>query len=86
MGFAKGNNKAVAQSVGEYVLLLNNDTILIDDISPALNCIVKDDTVGVVGIKMLDADKKYVLSVGNFPSPFSLILVLSKERSAVYDG
>ncbi|MDG2195014.1 MAG: glycosyltransferase family 2 protein [Polaribacter sp.] len=73
LGFAKGNNKAVAQSVGEYLLLLNNDTILIDDISPALNCIVKDDTVGVVGIKMLDAHKKYVLSVGNFPSPFSLI-------------
>lgn len=72
-GFAKGNNKAVKYANGEYILLLNNDTVLLDDIAPAINALKKNENVGAVGIKMLDGNKNYSLSVGNFPNPFSLV-------------
>jgi GT2 family glycosyltransferase len=81
MGFAKGNNEAVKQARGEYLLLINNDTIVLDSISPILDHLKKDESIGVIGIKMLDANKKYLPVAGNFPNPgnmFRLIKLLDK--------
>jgi len=73
LGFSKGNNKAVHYSKGDYVLLLNIDTILLQDISELLHLFKNTKKIGALGIKMLDANKNYLLSVGKFPKPWSLI-------------
>lgn len=73
LGFAKGNNIAVKKSLGNKILLLNNDTILLEDISIALEELAKEN-VGIVSIKMLGKNRQYVKSAGNFPTISSLIL------------
>ena len=73
LGFARGNNLAAKQTCGKNILLLNNDTILVQDISIALEEL-KKEKVGVVSIKMLDKDRQYRKSVGKFPTIYSLIL------------
>jgi GT2 family glycosyltransferase len=68
LGFGKGNNEAVRKAKGNYLLLLNNDTIVLDPLLPVLNFLKSDAKIGVVGIKMLDGNKKYLASAGNFPN------------------
>jgi GT2 family glycosyltransferase len=72
LGFARGNNLAVKNSSGKNILLLNNDTILLEDISIALEELSKEN-VGIVSIKMLGKNKQYRKSAGNFPTISSLI-------------
>ena len=70
--YAYINNKAVEQSTGEYILLLNNDTEVIDpDWLDWMVGYAKQDHVGCVGIKLLYKDKKVqhagvALSYGGF--------------------
>lgn len=73
LGFAKGNNLGVKNCSGKYVLLLNNDTILLDDITPSINILEKNKEIGLLGIKMLDKDLKYEKSAGKFPNLLSLL-------------
>lgn len=68
LGFGKGNNEAVKKAKGKYLLLFNNDTILLDPLSPVLNFLKSDASIGIVAIKMLDKNKKYLPSAGNFPN------------------
>jgi|TARA_B110000240_G_scaffold71342_1_gene81232 GT2 family glycosyltransferase len=85
LGFAKGNNLGVKNCNGKFVLLLNNDTILLQEISPAFQELRKKN-VGIVGVKMLDCNKNYLTSVGKFPKSFSLIkfsLLEEKRREFV---
>jgi GT2 family glycosyltransferase len=73
LGFAGGNNLAVKKASGKNILLLNNDTILLEDLSIAIDELNKEE-VGVVSIKMLDKSKQYRKSVGKFPTIYSLML------------
>ena len=68
LGFGKANNAAVKIAKGNYLLLLNNDTIVLDQLLPALNFLKSDSSIGIVGIKMFDGNKKYLPSAGNFPN------------------
>lgn len=72
LGFGKGNNEAVKRAKGNFLLLLNNDTILQNSMVPLLD-FFKDDNIGIVGINMLDANKKHLQAAGNFPSFFNLL-------------
>ncbi|RBP34667.1 hypothetical protein DFR65_101564 [Oceanihabitans sediminis] len=72
LGFAKGNNLGVSKSNGEFILLLNNDTILRHSLQPAIEAF-KTNNVGIVGIKMLGKDSEYRHSAGYFPSASRLI-------------
>lgn len=72
LGFAKGNNLGVANSAGENILLLNNDTVLINDFSVLLDIVTLKD-IGVVGAKMLGANKDVRHSFGRFPSPLTML-------------
>ena len=57
LGFARANNIAIRQSSGEYVLLLNPDTIVAETaIKTALQFMEEHEKVGGVGIKMYNAD------------------------------
>lgn len=78
LGFGKGNNEAVKQAKGKYVLLLNMDTIVLDPILPVLNFLKSDRSIGMVGIKMLDKTKKYCASAGNFPN-YSNLFQMKKQ-------
>lgn len=72
LGFGKGNNLGVKNSKGKYLLLLNNDTVLLDHLGPVLNRLEEDATIGAAGTMMLDANRNYLMAAGNFPSPFNL--------------
>lgn len=72
-GFGKGNNEAIKHAKGEYVLLLNNDTILIDRIDNALKLLDENNDYGVVGINMLNKDREYIPAAGNFPNFYNML-------------
>ena len=75
LGFGKGNNVAVKETRGKYLLLINNDTIVLDKLEPILMIMENDKQIGALGINMLDGNGKYLKAAGNFPSPVSLLLM-----------
>ncbi|QYJ69064.1 glycosyltransferase family 2 protein [Flavobacterium litorale] len=79
-GFGKGNNEAVKHAKGEYILLLNNDTILQDNLLPVLKHIKADATIGAVGIKMVSGTKEYLLSVGKFPDFLGVLKIKNMSK------
>jgi GT2 family glycosyltransferase len=61
LGFSKGNNLALAQAQGEYVLLLNPDTVVAEDTFQ--KCIVFMDShpdAGALGVRMIDGEGKFL--------------------------
>ena len=57
LGFARANNMAIRQSAGEYVLLLNPDTVIAPDtLSQALAFMDTHPQAGGAGVKMLGED------------------------------
>lgn len=72
LGFGKGNNLGVKKAKGKNILLLNNDTILLENLAPILEAVKKEE-IGIIGIKMLNGDKEYTPSVGKFPKPLGLL-------------
>ncbi len=74
-GFGKGNNEAVKFAKGEYLLLINNDTIVLDNLLPVLNYLKSDNNVGVVGINMLNGKKEYLPVAGVFPNSRNMFLM-----------
>lgn len=71
IGFAAGNNLGVNNSNAEFILLLNNDTVLLDNIYPAIELLQTREDIGIVGIKMLNAERNFVASFGKFPKVFN---------------
>jgi GT2 family glycosyltransferase len=67
-GFGKGNNEAVKHAKGEHLLLINNDTIVLNNLEPVLEIVKTDSSIGVAGINMLNANKEYIPAAGNFPN------------------
>ena len=60
-GFAKANNQAIAVSRGEYVLLLNPDTVVSED--TFARCLAFMDAhpqTGALGVKMLDGSGRFL--------------------------
>jgi len=54
LGFSKGNNLGIENSEGSVILLLNSDTILINDaISECFNRLIKEDEIGIITCKLL---------------------------------
>lgn len=57
VGFARANNHGIRQSESEYVLLLNPDTVVAEStLADVLGFMDLHDTVGAVGVQMLNAD------------------------------
>ncbi|MEW6663328.1 MAG: glycosyltransferase family 2 protein [Bacillota bacterium] len=51
-GYSRGNNQGIAVSQGEYVVFLNNDTVVTADwLKKLLTCIRSDSRIGAVGPK-----------------------------------
>ena len=68
LGFGKGNNTAVKHAAGDYVLLINNDTVVLNPLLPVLNYLKSDKSIGVVGINMLNGKREYLTAFGHFPN------------------
>ena len=68
-GFAGGNNLGIAASKGEFILLLNSDTILTEDsISLSVQKMESDPTIGVLGCRMVYPDGKVQYTARRFRS------------------
>ncbi|MER3433406.1 MAG: glycosyltransferase family 2 protein [Leptolyngbya sp. ERB_1_1] len=62
-GFGAGNNIGARIASGEYLFLLNTDTILTCDLLPHLIEVMEQDpTIGIVGPKLLNLDGSLQLS------------------------
>lgn len=79
LGFAKANNQGLETAQGEFILLLNPDTIVLPDtLEKTVKYLQENKEIGVLGCKLLDEDKTIQPSVRRFPTLKSQILILLK--------
>ncbi len=71
VGFSKANNQAIRLAKGEFILLLNPDTVVQEDtFEKCLHFMQSHLNAGAVGVKMVDGKGKYLPeSKRGFPSP-----------------
>lgn len=75
-GFAAANNQAFAKALGRYVLLLNNDTLILD--GALLNSVRYMDAnprVGALGCRCEFPDRSFQTSCYRFNGPLELFMV-----------
>jgi GT2 family glycosyltransferase len=61
VGFSKANNQAIRQAKGEYILLLNPDTVVEDDTFEKITAFMDDHPdAGGLGVKMVDGKGKFL--------------------------
>jgi len=72
-GFGKANNQGFEIAKGDYVVCLNNDTILTEDIiTPLISELEKADKHTIVGCQLLNEDKTNQESYHKFPSSWNV--------------
>jgi GT2 family glycosyltransferase len=73
IGFGKANNLAIREASGDYLLVLNPDTILGEDTLAAMVGFMRSHPeAGVAGCKLLNADGSFQLSCRRgFPTPWA---------------
>lgn len=60
-GFSKANNQGVAVAKGDYVLILNPDTVVAEDtFEKILAFAKKKNNLGILGVKLIDGTGKYL--------------------------
>ena len=65
LGFAKANNQGIRHSRGRYILLLNNDTVVLPNALEAMVGVLKRSAdIGIVGCRLLNPDKTPQQSFG----------------------
>lgn len=76
LGFSKGNNLAVRNARGKYVLFLNPDTIILNNaIGKAVEYIrINGNNKTLLGVRLLNADRTLQISSCKFPNPINVIL------------
>jgi len=72
VGFAKANNQAIEAASGEYVWILNPDTLVQEDTPEKLIDVMEADTsIGMLGCKILNDDGSLQLACRrSFPTPW----------------
>jgi len=97
VGFSVANNQAIKVSLGEYVLLLNPDTVVEDDtLQKVISFMDAHPDAGGLGVKMLDGKGKFLPeSKRGLPTPltafykifgFSKVFPKSKRFSRYHLG
>jgi GT2 family glycosyltransferase len=74
VGFGKGNNQGIRIANGEYILLLNSDTVVLNNAIGKLVSFAKQHPNAFVGPKLLNPDRSPQSSCGPF---FSLPVVFA---------
>jgi len=72
-GFSGGNNLAAKNARGRYLLLLNNDTVIRSSLTPLINFMDSENSIGVLGCRLFYGDGRQQESIGHIPSIFSLV-------------
>jgi len=72
LGFPKGNNIGVAAAKGNYICILNPDTVVADDtFEKILAFAEKQNNLGIVGCKLIDGSGNFLPeSKRGIPTPF----------------
>lgn len=72
LGFSKANNQCIKQAKGEYILLLNPDTLIAQDcFSRCLAYLDSHPEAGALGVKMIDGKGRYLReSKRGLPTPW----------------
>lgn len=83
LGYAKANNIGIKKSIGKYVLLLNSDTVVIDNcLQDCVKYMDKNEDIGALGCKVVlrDGTLDHACKRG-FPTPeASLAYVLKLDK------
>jgi len=75
-GFAAANNQGIVRSSGRYILLLNPDTILLDDaLEKTLGIADNHPNVGVLGCQVLENKEKIQNTCFSFPTPLNIFFI-----------
>ena len=87
-GFSKANNQAIRESKGEYVLLLNPDTVVEEDTFEKIVTFMDEHPdAGGLGVKMIDGSGKFLpeskRGLPTYDVAFYKIFGLSKRLGAV---
>lgn len=79
LGFSRANNLAIRQAKGEYVLLLNPDTIVAEDtLQGCVDFLDAHPEVGATGVRMHYADGQFAReSRRGIPTPFTSFCKMS---------
>ena len=93
IGFSKANNQGIAQAQGQYILLLNPDTLVYENtFEECLNFSTQTNNCGGIGVQMLDANNQFLKeSKRGFPTPWASLCRLSFlnklfPNSALFNG
>ena len=72
LGFPKGNNSAVAAAKGEYICILNPDTVVAEDTFEKVLAFARNKTdLGIVGCKLIDGTGNFLPeSKRGIPTPW----------------
>ena len=86
VGFSKANNQAVEVAKGEYVCILNPDTVVTEN--TFINCLKKAESLqnlGLLGIHLIDGKGRFLSeSKRNLPTPkVSLFKILGQQFSKI---
>jgi GT2 family glycosyltransferase len=86
LGFPKGNNIGVAQAQGEYICILNPDTVVAEDtfvkiLNFVTSSAIEKNNLGILGCKLIDGTGKFLPeSKRGIPTPW----VAFTKISALY--
>jgi GT2 family glycosyltransferase len=74
LGFPKGNNIAVEQAKGEYICILNPDTVVAEDTFKKLLAKSCQPSAGIIGCKLIDGTGNFLPeSKRGLPTPYVAI-------------
>ncbi|MFV8325515.1 glycosyltransferase family 2 protein [Flavobacterium sp. ZS1P14] len=61
LGFPKGNNRAIAQAQGDYICILNPDTVVAEDtFTKVLTFAENQSDLGIIGCKLIDGTGNFL--------------------------
>jgi len=87
-GFAKGNNLGFTYAKGEYLCILNPDTVVTED--TFIKAIAEADSIenlGILGCKLIDGKGRFLPeSKRNIPTPFISMMKMIGISSLYYAG
>ncbi len=79
LGFSHANNQALQQAEGEYVLFLNPDTEIVDDVcGKTMKLLSENKNWGIIGCRLVDPDNEVQPSVKSFPKVGNQLILLLK--------